>query len=250
MKNRMMLGIVKGVVLTILLTALAGCMTLAKENPLGIGKSWKEEVLLHDGTTLTAKRSHSYGGYPEIVSTSRSVLKEECKFTIPGTNQDVTWKSDFGREQQDNLTLLALDIFNNTPYIVTNPAGCLAYNHWGRPNPPYVFFRYDGSAWQRIPLKELPKEMKAANVIVGGYSEQWDRERLWSPEPVSVEEVKKINAKTKDRDVQYLRVFVREQFDPKKTRSSVNCEELVYYKGAWVGPGDSIGRRMMDRMSK
>ena len=224
MKNRMMFGIVKGVVLTVLFAALAGCMTLAKNNPLGIGKSWKEEVLLHDGTTLTAKRSHSYGGYPEIVSTSRSLLKEECKFTIPGTNQDVTWKSDFGREQQDNLTLLALDIFNGTPYIVTNPAGCLAYNHWGRPNPPYVFFRYDGSAWQRIPLEELPKEMKAANVIVGGYSEQWDRERRWSSEPVSVEEVKKIN-KSIGKYNQHLQVFVREPLDSKKTQSSVNCPD-------------------------
>jgi len=32
--------------------------------------------------------------------------------------------------------------------------------------------------------------------------------------------------------------------------SSVNCQEMVYYKGAWVGPGDSIGKRMMDSRSK
>ena len=25
-----------------------------------------------------------------------------------------------------------------------------------------------------------------------------------------------------------------------------SCPEMVYYKGAWVGPGDSIGKRMMD----
>lgn len=248
MKNKMMLGIVKGIVLTVLLSALAGCMTLVSDNPLGLGKSWKEEVLLHDGSKIVVKRSQDYDsmGHREIgQGPPRS--EETLRFTIPGSKEVVTWRSDFGRELQDNLTLLALDIFNGTPYIVAHATRCHAYNKWGRPNPPYVCLKYDGSSWRRIQFEELPQDLKEGNVIFGGYEERWDRNRLWSPEPVSVEEIKKINASGVPP---HLRVLVREPLDPKKTQSSVNCEELVYYKGAWISPGDSIERRMMDRIPK
>jgi hypothetical protein len=48
---------------------------------------------------------------------------------------------------------------------VTSPMGCLSYNKWGRPNPPYVVFKYDGNAWKRIPLAELSSETKMLNLI-------------------------------------------------------------------------------------
>lgn len=49
---------------------------------------------------------------------------------------------------------------NGTPYIVAEPNLCRAYNKWGRPNPPYIFFRFDGKDWKRIPLSELPIEFR------------------------------------------------------------------------------------------
>ena len=223
MKNKTMFRMAVGVVLTALLAALAGCMTLARDNPLGLGKSWKEEVLLHDGSKIVVKRSQDYDpmGRREIgQGPPRS--EETLYFTLPHSKQAVTWKSDFGPELQDNLTLVALDVFNGTPYIVTHATRCHAYNKWGRPNPPYVCFNYNGSSWQRIQFEELPQEIKEGNVIFGGYDERWDRDRLWSPEPVSVEEIKKINASGVPR---HLRVFVREPLDPKKTQSSVNCPD-------------------------
>ncbi|MBI5556786.1 MAG: hypothetical protein HY885_04050 [Deltaproteobacteria bacterium] len=233
--------IVTGVVLAVLLSTFAGCMTLAKDNPLGLGDSWKEEVLLHDGTTLIAKRSQRYGGYPTIDSRSRALCEEEWEFTIPGTKQQVTWKND-GRNPPEgtSLTLIMLDFLNGVPYIATYPAGCISYNHWGRPNPPYVFFKHDGTSWQRIPLEEFPKEFTVTNVIIGR-PEHAHRSGI---QPAST--VKEENRRLEP----YLRVFVREPFDPKKTQSNVNCEELVYYKGSWISPGDSIGRRMMDHTSK
>jgi hypothetical protein len=47
-----------------------------------------------------------------------------------------------------------------------------------------------------------------------------------------------------------LRSILREPVKRGAEGSAVNCDELVYYKGAWVGPGDSIGKRMMDRAKK
>jgi hypothetical protein len=60
---------------------------------------------------------------------------------------------------------MALDIFSGTPYLVAYPMGCLSYNKWGRPNPPYVVFQYQSKEWKRIGLEELPAEIKAPNVI-------------------------------------------------------------------------------------
>lgn len=130
--------------------------------------SWKEEVLLHDGQKIIVERSQSYGGYAEPASTERSVAKEEWVFRIPGSDRKVTWKSDFRRPPEgDSLMLLQLNFLNGVPYIATSPAGCLSYNHWKRPNPPYVFFKYDGKAWQRIPLSAFPVVFKESNVYVG-----------------------------------------------------------------------------------
>lgn len=130
--------------------------------------SWKEEVLLHDGRKLIVKRSQTYGGYAEPASTDRSVTKEEWEFRIPGSYREVVWKSDFRRPPEgDSLMLLQLNFLDDVPYVATSPAGCLSYNHWKRPNPPYVFFKYDGRVWRRIPLSSFPDVFKESNVYVG-----------------------------------------------------------------------------------
>lgn len=134
--------------------------------------SWKEEVLLHDGKKLIVERSMSYDpkGNREI-GQSDPKSEETLKFTLPGSSERIAWKSDFGPAQQDNLMLLALEIVDGKPYVVTQPYSCNAYNKWGRPNPPYVSFKFDQQAWQRIAFSELPKEIKKATVVIDGFGE-------------------------------------------------------------------------------
>lgn len=131
--------------------------------------SWKEEVLLHDGNKIIIERFVNLGGYPTIDSHERQDLDETVTFTLPGTNKEITWKTDFrdSKPEPNSLNLLALDIINGIPYIATYPAGCIAYNKWKRPNPPYIFFKYDGNVWKQIPLEEFPSEISKVNVIVG-----------------------------------------------------------------------------------
>lgn len=134
----------------------------------GFGEaSWKEEVLLHDGQKLIVERSQTYGGYSEPASRERQLVEEVWEFTIPGTKQRVIWKSDWGRNNQDNLSLLVLDFLGNTTYIATSTGLCHAYNKWKRPNPPYIFFKFDGKVWQQISLNEFPAEFINVNVAVG-----------------------------------------------------------------------------------
>jgi hypothetical protein len=125
-------------------------------------------VLLHDGTKIVIERLYHLGGKPSLDSHEQRKLDETVTFTLPGTNKKITWKTDFrdSKPEPNNIHLLVLDIVNGTPYIATTPFGCIAYNKWKRPNPPYIFFKYDGNDWQRIPLEEFPAKISKVNVIV------------------------------------------------------------------------------------
>lgn len=131
--------------------------------------NWKEEVLLHDGSKIIAERFYNLGGYPTIDSRERKSIDETVTFILPGSNKRITWKSDFrdSEPESNSLNLLVFDVVNGTPYIATYPAGVIAYSKWGRPNPPYIFFKYGGNVWKRISLEEFPAELIKTNVIVG-----------------------------------------------------------------------------------
>lgn len=128
--------------------------------------SWREEVLLHDGQKIIVKRSQSYGGRHEI-GQSAPVKEQDISFELPGTGKKITWKNEYSKDiGRANFELLALHILDDIPYIVTTPRLCLSYNKWGRPNPPYVIFKYTSTSWQRIPFKELPSEFTTLNMTI------------------------------------------------------------------------------------
>ncbi len=208
------------------------------------GTSWKEEVLLHDGSKIVVKRSVDRGGRHEI-GQQPPIKEQSLTFTLPTTSEHIIWRSDYSQDVglADFMPIL-LDIVQGTAYVVANPVGCLSYNKWGRPNPPYVVFKYDGKEWQRITLQDLPVEIKAPNLIISSPDNKVDRigKRF-----VTADEVKKINSSLTQPE---YKTILREPVKPGSYGSSVNCDERVYYNGAWIGPGDSIGRRMMDRKSK
>lgn len=134
----------------------------------GIGHtmSWKEEVRLHDGQVIVVERFYNLGGYPAIESHNRSPLDETLTFTLPGSSKEIVWKSEFNNLPEPNsLGPLLLGVVDGIPYLATSPAGCIAYNKWGRPNPPYVLFKYVNGAWQRIPLEAFPAVLINSNLM-------------------------------------------------------------------------------------
>lgn len=129
------------------------------------GTSWKEEVLLHDGSKIIVERSVERGGRHEI-GQKPPYKEQSLSFTMPGTNQNITWEDHYSVDIGSASFLpMTVDIHQGTAYLVADTMGCLSYNKWGRPNPPYVIFKYDGKAWQRISLAELPSEIKTPNLI-------------------------------------------------------------------------------------
>jgi hypothetical protein len=205
---------------------------------------WKEEVVLHNGEKLIVSRTQRDDplGFREIGQPALRV-EEAISFTIPRTNKNVIWKSDFGKGREDNLSLLLLDILDDIPYIAASPRFCHAYNKWGRPNPPYVFFKFDGTNWQWISVNEFPSELKETNVMIGGYNEN----QLSLPEraaPVlSAETVKRRNSSGLPS---HFRTIVREPITL-GVGSGAGCEELIFYKCGWISPHGTFGRDLMDR---
>jgi len=167
------------------------CMAASAFWGFGNTASWKEEVLLHDGGKIVVERWQKYGGGHEI-GQSPPIKEQTITFTLPGTEQVITWRDEYTEDiGHANFDLVALHIINNTPYIITTPRLCPSYNKWGRPNPPYVIFRYEGKEWKRIELAELPSEFNNVNLVIGSKTHA---ETLVSQELVSAEMVKKLNS--------------------------------------------------------
>jgi hypothetical protein len=186
--------------------------------------TWKEEVLLHDGKKLVVERLFHLGGYPTIESRERQALDETVEFTHPKTNQTIIWKSDFRDDtpDQNGLNLLVLDIVKGIPYIATYPAGCIAFNKWKRPNPPYIVFKYEGNEWRRIPLEMFPTELGRTNVIVGKPPAEFLKPYYT---------VEGVNERNRDSDIEF-KTILRTAYPA----AAGGCPEMVYDgHGGWLG---------------
>ena len=191
------------------------------------GDSWKEEVLLHDGSKLIVKRSQDFGGMQEIVQTP-PIKEQEITFTVPNTSKSITFKSEYGKDiGRANFKLLALHILNNTPYIVVIPNLCLSYNKWGRPNPPYVIFKHDGKEWLRITLKELPLELKEINLLINTKGE---RKTIKTQSIVTADMVRSLNGELTQPE---YKTILREALP----NAGNSCPEMITYgkRGGWIG---------------
>ena len=211
----------------IIATAINGCGLLAGDNMLGLGARWSEEVMLHDGRKIVVNRSQSYGGRHELAQ-SAPIKEQNVKFDLPDSGKTVKWKSaysdDIGRA---NFNLLAIHVLDDTPYIVAEPNLCLSYNKWGRPNPPYVIFRYDGTSWNQIPLSELPRVFKNINVVINTKSHAG---KMMAVELVTQEMIQQFNSSLSQPEYQSI---LREPLSGKK-----QCGEMISdgHQG-WIGIG-------------
>ncbi len=228
---------------TICLVLALGVSMSADAGLFGHTMSWKEEVLLHDGSKIIAERHYKLGDYPAIESHNREALDETVTFNLPGTNKKIVWKNDFRDSvpEPNSLNLIRLDVVKGVPYIATYPPGCIAYNKWGRPNPPQILLKYENEQWQRITLAELPSELigTRANVIVGRPDVRIAK---------SFYTVEGVNAENQDIGTPEYKTILREAV--KGGDGITSCLELTLYKGKWIMPNDPVMRAILDRKSK
>lgn len=188
-------GMSKQIVKFGLLLMMGGSMNVGAGLLGLVGDSWKEEALQHDGSEIVVERSQSY--FFQALERWPRVKEHSIIFTPPGSNKAITWTSEYGEDiRSTNFNLVALHVLNGSPYIVASPHLCLSYNKWGRPNPPYVFFKYDGMAWQRILLSEFPAEANEINLLINTSGNN-DSEEAIKSGLVSADSVKKLNSNLK-----------------------------------------------------
>lgn len=214
---------------TVILVMGASMNAMAGLFGLG-GTSWKEEVQLHDGTKIVVERWVKRGGRHEI-GQKPAYQEQKIQFQNPVTNKRVTWED---RKNDDigaaSFLPMLIDIVGGKPYLVANTMGCLSYNKWGRPNPPYVVFRYDEEIWGRIPLTELPKEILIPNLIQSDPDTVMEK---LGKDFVTSDEIKTIVSKYRQPE---YRAILRESLP--EERANRSCGEMVPDgKGGWVGVG-------------
>jgi hypothetical protein len=220
--------------LTVAMTACASATSISKI----AGDSWKEEVALHDGQTIIVKRAQSYKGR-HAIGQAIPVSEHSVSFTIPQTGKNYTWTSEYGEDLgRTNFNLLAVHVLDGMPYIIAQPNGCMAYNKWGRPNPPYVIFKFADNAWQRIQVSELPQQFTTLNVLIT--FKEADTRGISSMRIISAATIKKRNANYTQPE---LKAIVREPL------KNAYCEVLVRYKCGWGAPGE-FNRKYFERVCK
>lgn len=202
------------------MNAMAGLFGLGSTN-------WKEEVLLHDGSRIIVERSVERRGRHEI-GQRPGATHETLTFVMPGTGEIVVWEDEFSEDiRSSNFNLLMLGIRDGATYLVASPMGCLSYNKWGRPNPPYVAFRHQGKDWQRIALQELPSELKTPNLVI---SSPDDAAENAVHGVVPAEVVRRLNSTAKQPE---YKTILRDAV----AGVGNECIKTDYYgKGGWLSP--------------
>lgn len=220
-QNGMMKRITKFAMLVML-----GASMSADAGLFSRSKAWKEEVALHDGKVLVVERHSNPADYLVPGSSEPPALDESLAFISPETNQRITWKTEYRNDLPDpnSLTPLLLDIVGGIPYMATSPAGCVSYNKWGRPNPPYILFKYEHEKWERISLQEFPPELVSANLM--------GKPPLELLKPYYTVEQSRGWAQGKNI-AEYAKTVLREPV----TDIWAGCPKLISYgkQGGWIG---------------
>ncbi len=222
---------------SILTLAIAVC-----GSPAIAADTWKEEVLLPDGQALLVERWTLRRGRSEI-GQQAPIQKESLEFVHPTTRQSITWASLASPDlRMADLAPIALQVVDATPYLVAYPVGCLAYNKWGRPNPPYVLFRYTASTWQRIELQQLPQALQKLNLIISSPDNEVQR---LGTRNVSAAMVERVNGELKQPE---FHAILREPFSQDQILAM--CDVLLNYKGYWIDPRNPFARKHIDEEMK
>jgi hypothetical protein len=194
------------------------------------GTNWKEEVLLHDGSKIVVERWVTRGGRHEI-GQKPPIKEQRLTFSLPNSKERLTWKTEHSQDiGLADFKPILLDFEHGTAYVVSVPVGCLSYNKWGRPNPPYMIHKYQGGEWQQLALHELPALFITPNLIISSPDSEIERIRKSF---VTAEEIQRLNRSLKQPE---YRSILREPVKPRTSASAVNCEELIFDgKGGWLG---------------
>lgn len=141
----------------ILLAILAAIVVFGVQMCSPATYRWKEEVRLHDGRLIVVERSR-------VMSGAREPFRSATvgTWTLAFENPDKPGKK-ITLDVHGGAAPMLLGFVGGVPYVAINPRRGDAQYFYNCPDPPYIFFRYDGE-WKRIGLAEFPKELVNRNL--------------------------------------------------------------------------------------
>jgi len=189
--------------------------------------AWKEEVLLHDGSTIIVERTVKRGGRHEI-GQEPPIKEQSLTFTLRNTREKITWEDGYTEDVGSaNFLPMLLEVGEDRAYLVVHPMGSLSYMKWGSPNPPYVIFKYQDSRWSRIALPELPAEFTRPNLI---FSSPDDEAKKSRQRIVSVEVIKRLYNGYRQPEYKTIVRTPLDHWRPRKSGRMIRTEN-----GGWIG---------------
>jgi hypothetical protein len=111
--------------------------------------TWQEEVKLLDGRVIIVTQTRRL---------EENVEREAwLNFKLPEFgDKEILW--------HENLDTMVLNVYQHKLYVVGVPGTVIEYRQYGRPEPPYIGYRYDNAQWARIPFGEIPAAIYGANM--------------------------------------------------------------------------------------
>lgn len=121
--------------------------------------TWQEEVKLSDSRVITVTQKRRYEGAYSGQDFGSVVRESWLTFKLPEfSNQEITW--------HENLKPRILNLYNGKLYIVGFPPTGQEFDLYGKPQPPYIGFRYGNGGWLRIPFAEIPQVIYDTNLWI------------------------------------------------------------------------------------
>lgn len=121
-------------------------------------------MILPDGRELIVERSHTLGNRfdRELSAINAPPGATAYVVTVPlPDGRKVSWES----EHKDMIPI-AVDVERGVAYIVASPFNCRSYAKLGRPVPPFIVFKHDGTQWVRTTIDEFPEGITEANLMI------------------------------------------------------------------------------------
>ena len=111
-------------------------------------RTWTEDVLLDDGSTIVVERSVTFSESNSWSGDAYNATESSSTIAFTGNLQNLpSW----------NLPLMPLVLYRDTAaqaqwVVVASTTTCGVWNARGEPRPPYWEFRLGNAGWQEVPL--------------------------------------------------------------------------------------------------
>jgi hypothetical protein len=123
-------------------------------------RAWQEEVKLNDGRVIVVAQKRrceaAYTGHDFASCISRETW---LRIKLP----------EFGSEEivwNERLDPMLVNIDKGKLYVVGRPPTGREFNLYGRPQPPYLGYRWIGEKWEAISFRDIPDAIYDTNMVI------------------------------------------------------------------------------------